>query len=89
MAEKNCLQKVTGYSAYTPWPKFFVEVTLSHTISEINAFLHFTQKFTIASKKLEKIIFSKMWQVTVDPAGRNRDKSVFAFYAKFQDSLLK
>ena len=30
--------------------QFFVEIALSGTVIEINAFLHFTQKFMIAAK---------------------------------------
>ena len=33
-----------------PGVQNFVEIALSHTVSEINAFLHFTQKFKMAAK---------------------------------------
>ena len=35
--------------------KNFDEITLSRTISEINAFLHFTQKFNVAAKNGRKL----------------------------------
>ena len=36
-------------SADTLWVQNFVEIALSRTISEINALLHFTQKFKMAA----------------------------------------
>ena len=36
--------------AETLWVKNFVEITLSRSISEINVFLRFTQKFKMAAK---------------------------------------
>ena len=40
----------------------FVEITLSPTISEIYAILHFTQKFKMAAKNGGKAIFVKSRQ---------------------------
>ena len=37
-------------TAYTPELKNIVEITLSHTVSEINALLNFTQKFKMVTK---------------------------------------
>ena len=37
--------------------KNFVEIALSCSISEINRFLHFTQKFKMAAKSDRKTIF--------------------------------
>ena len=37
-------------SADTLWVKNFVVITLSRSVSEINAFLRFTQKFKVADK---------------------------------------
>ena len=48
--------------AYTLWVKNFVEITLSHSVSEINAFLRFTQKFKMAVKSGGKTIFRKSRQ---------------------------
>ena len=39
--------------------KKFTEIALSHTVSKINAFLHFTQKFKMAAKNGGKTIFEK------------------------------
>ena len=48
--------------ADTLWLKNFIEITLSCTVSEINAFLHFTQKFKMAAKNDGKTIFGKSHQ---------------------------
>ena len=42
-------QKVADDCVY-PWDQNIVEITLYCAISEINAFLHFTNKFMMASK---------------------------------------
>ena len=42
--------------------KNFVEITLSHIVSKINVFLHFTQKFKMAAKNGRKAIFGKSCQ---------------------------
>ena len=42
----------------------FVEIALSHTVSEINALLRFTQKFRMAAKSAGKAIFEKSHQQT-------------------------
>ena len=47
-------------SAYTLGVEHFVKITLSCTISEINAFLCFTQKFKMAAKNGGKTIFGKV-----------------------------
>ena len=39
--------------------KNFVEIALSRTVSEMNAFLHFTQKFKMAAKNGRKMILEK------------------------------
>ena len=39
--------------------KNFVEIALSRSVSEINTFLHFTQKFKMAAKRGGKMIFAK------------------------------
>ena len=46
--------------AHTLWVKHFVEIALSHCISEINAFLHFTQKFKMAAKSGGKRFLGKV-----------------------------
>ena len=55
-------KKLPVDSAYTLWVKNFVEIALSRTISDINALLHFTQKFKIAAKSGGKVIFVKSHQ---------------------------
>ena len=44
---------------YTLRVKKFVEISLSRTVSEINAFLHFSQKFKMAAKSGGKMLFCK------------------------------
>ena len=48
--ETNFFENWVYHSAYILWVKNFVEIALSHFISEINVFLHFTQKFKMAAK---------------------------------------
>ena len=52
-------------TVYTLWVKNFAEIALSRTVSEINVFLHFTQKFKIAAKNGMKLIFGKQLQITL------------------------
>ena len=52
-------------SADTLGVKNFDEIALSHTVSGINAFLHFTQKFKMAAKYGGKTIFGKSHQLTL------------------------
>ena len=37
----------------------------NNTVSEINAFLHFRQRFMMATKSSRKTIFGKKWQMTL------------------------
>ena len=46
-------------TAYTPQVKNFVESAVSRSVSEINSFLHFMQKFKMAIKSGGKTIFGK------------------------------
>ena len=50
--------------------KKFIKITLSRTISEINALLHFTQKFKMAAKSGGKAIFCE--KLPVDSADTMR-----------------
>ena len=43
MAGKRFLRKSPVDCADTLWVKNFIEIALSRTVSEINAFFHFTQ----------------------------------------------
>ena len=89
-------------SADTLKVKNFIEIALSCTISEINVFLHFTQKFKMAAKNsrnrffLEKVA-SRLYRY---PGGKKfwrkrsiwhrfPDKCVFALYAEIQDGHQK
>ena len=91
---KNC-QSTLGD---TPTIKNFNEITLSGIVSEINAVLHFTQKFKMATKNGGKTIFGKNHKLPPIPClgVKNsdeiavshtffRDKCVFTFDAEIQD----
>ena len=60
------------HSADTLWVQNFVEIALSHTISEMNALLRFTDKFKMAAKSGGKAIFAK--KMSVDSADILWDK---------------
>ena len=89
------------YSADALWDKNFVKIALSRSISEINKFLRFMQKFKMAAKSSRKIIFwGKLPEDCRYLAGqkfcrnrsislRFRDKLVFAFNAEIQDGRQK
>ena len=47
------------HSANTLWVQNFIEITLSRTVSEINALLHFMQKFKMAPKVAGKRFYEK------------------------------
>ena len=57
MAGKRFLGKVASSLCSTLGVKNFVKITLSHTISKINALLHFMQKFKMEAKNGAKTIF--------------------------------
>ena len=46
----------------TLWVKNFVEIALAHSVSKINVFLSFTQKFNMATKSGGKMILAKTCQ---------------------------
>ena len=50
-------------SADTLWVKNFAEIALSRSVSEINTFLQFTQKFKIAVQSGRKMIFVKSCKI--------------------------
>ena len=56
------VKKTPVDSADTLWIKNFVEIALSHSISKINTFFCFTQKFKMAAKSGGKTIFAKTHQ---------------------------
>ena len=107
MAAKSVGQTIFGKklavdSADTLGVKKFVKITVSRSVSEVNMFLRFTQKFKMAAKRGRKAVF---WQNVASrlcryPAGqkfrqnrsislRFRDKHVFAFYTEIQDGRQK
>ena len=47
---------------YTGLPFTPLEIALSRTVSELNAFLHFAQKFKMAAKSGRKAIFVESCQ---------------------------
>ena len=61
-------QKVPDDCVY-PGSKIFVKIALSHTISEINVVLCFTQKYKRATKKDGKLIFGKKCQMILQITG--------------------
>ena len=75
--------KLLDVSAYTLHTKNFIEITVSCTISETKVFLHFVQKFKMATKNGGKTIFGKTWQMTLHtPCGPKMSlKSLY--YAPF------
>ena len=60
--ENDFWEKSTVDTADNLWVKSFMEIALSCSISEINRFLHFTQKFKMATKSGGKKIYAKKCQ---------------------------
>ena len=60
--ENDFWEKSPVNSEDTVWIKNFIENALSRTVPEINAFLHFTQKFKMTAKIGGKTIFEKSRQ---------------------------
>ena len=82
--------------------KIFVEIALTHTVSEMNAFLDFTQKFKLTNKKWRENDFwgkvaSTIYRYPVGQKFRRnhcilhhfQDKCIFAFYTEIQDGHQK
>ena len=57
---KTIFEKNPQKSVDTPGVKNFIEIALSHTASEISAFLRFKQKFKMATKNGRKTILGKV-----------------------------
>ena len=102
MAGKQFLRKVASrVSPNTLWVKNFVEIALSRSVSEINTFLYFMQKFKMAAKSGEKLFLRKVARrlcryLVCQKFCRNcsislrfRDKHVFAFNAEIQGGRQK
>ena len=60
--EKDFWENLPVDSADNLWVKNIVEIALSCSISKINGFLCFTQKFKMAAKSGRKTIFAKSHQ---------------------------
>ena len=60
--ENDFGEKSSVDSADNLWVKIFVEIALSHSVSEINTFFYFMQKFKMAAKSGGKTIFAKSRQ---------------------------
>ena len=65
-------------SAYTEWVKNFVEIALSHFVSEVNVFLCFMQKFKMAAKSGRKRFLQEVSSRMLIPcASKNSSKSLY------------
>ena len=60
--ENDFPEKLTVHCADTLWVKIFVEIALSRSVSEINAFWGLTQKIKMAAKNGGKMIFQSSCQ---------------------------
>ena len=64
----NSVENSPVDSAYTPWVKIFMEITLAHYVSEINALLCFMQTFKMAAKsggKTMRKVTNRLWRCPV------------------------
>ena len=76
-------EKLPVEFSYTLWVKNFVEIALSRFVSEIKAFLCFTQKFKIAAKSGGKTIFGKSRQYILHIPSGSRILSKSLYLALF------
>ena len=65
LQENDFWKKLADDSADTVGIKNFAEIALFHAVSEINAFLHITQKFKIPVKMAGKQFLEKKCQMTM------------------------
>ena len=70
-------------SAVTLCIKHFVEIALSLSVSEINAFLCLTQKFKMTTKSGGKTIFAKSHQYTLQITCGSKISSKLLYLAPF------
>ena len=88
--ENNFCKKSSVNSADTLRVKNFIEIALSHSVIEINVFLHLMQKFQMATKSGRKTIFAKKSPVnSADTLRVYRDRRVFALDAEIHDGRQK
>ena len=88
MATKNGGKIIFGKSRQETlqniqWIKNFIEITLSRTVSKINVFLPFTQKFKMATKNGRKTIFGKSHQETLKIPCGSKILSILLYLAPF------
>ena len=67
--ENDFWEKSPVHSANTLQIKYFVEIALAHTVSEINASWCFKLKFKMAAKSGGKTILVKSCELTDTPCG--------------------
>ena len=93
---KNFAERSPVECSYTVWVKNFVEIAPALSVSEINAFLHFTQKLRLAANSGQKVAS----RPCIYPVGqifcqncslllRFQDKCIFAVYAEIHDGPQK
>ena len=63
------------------------QIAVSHTISQINAFLRFTQKFKVAAKNGRKAIFWKTRQLTLGIPWRSKILTKMLYLTQFSRYL--
>ena len=81
--ESNFCEKSPVAYADTLRVKNFVEISLSRTVSKINALLCFIQKFKMAAKNGRKAIFLKCCQYTLQMACGSKLSSKLLYLALF------
>ena len=81
--ENDFWEKSPVDSTDTLGVKNFNKIALSCTVSEVNAFLRFTQKFKMPPKMAQKTIFGKSHQLTLlIPWGSKLSTKLF-YHAQF------
>ena len=63
--------------------KNFIKIALSQTVSKINAFLRFMQKFKMAAKNGRKVIFVKSCQQTLQITCRSEISTKSLYFEQF------
>ena len=100
MARKCFLERVPDDFVYTLWVKNFVKIVLFRTVSEINVFLRFKQKFEMVAKNGKKIILGKKCQMSPNTLAAKKFNEIILsytasemnaseFYVKIQDGHQK
>ena len=100
--ETTFWEKLPVNSADTLWVKHFVKIAVAHSCSQINMFLHFTQKFKMVAKSggenhfrenlpvdSTDTLHGQKFRQNSSSLFRFQDKHVFVFYAEIQDGSQK